>query len=113
MFAITHGEASDTDADLGGIFAAVRNTRGFRWGNDTRLAAWFNPQARGHANTQKVSSFQKARRHILYLGLFSSAVRYFLGNFITKIAVAVTKMHRKLFSACYLDIRVPSACGLR
>lgn len=60
-----------------------------------------------------VSSFQKAQQHILFPSLFFSAMRYFLENSITKIAVAVAKVHWKLFSSCYLDIRVPNACSLR
>lgn len=43
MFAVTNGEAlhvSETDADLGGLFATIRNICGFRQANDNRLAIW-------------------------------------------------------------------------
>lgn len=77
-----------------------------------QAGVWLGQSLRmgGHQHTLKVSSFQENWQCILYPRLFSSAVWYFLGNFSTKIVVAVTKMHQKLFRAC--SIQIPSACGL-
>lgn len=114
LSAVTQRGASDTDADLGGIFAPLRSPPGSQQGKDTSLAVRLIQSLRwGHTHTEKVSSFQKTWQCILYPRLLSSAVWYSRGNFSTKIDVAVTKMHQKIFSACYLAIQISIACGLR
>lgn len=103
VFARAHGAAANTDADLE-EYLLLSGAPKALMGHWHQAGVWLVQSSRmgGHQHTPKVSSFQNTWQCILYPRLFSSAVWYFLGNFSTKIAVAVTKMHQKLFNACYL-----------
>lgn len=94
------------------------NFWGLTQASDNWLAIWLVlslslGRGEGGAWVRHIQLFWKVQQHISFLTLFSSATRYFLGNSITKLAVAVATMHWNLFSFCYLDTRVPRACSLR